>query len=360
MPCRGLRKASENTPPAGAAGIVESATVQVWPRSREWKIRDALPPEASQTSRPPAVTRQVPLAAKPNSPSNAAGIPAGSTKLVEGPEALAYNTVDGTTTTYFACVKPEGPHIQFAQGTADSHLDGFGVGGTFIGYTRVATARPGAYYVTDAATGTTSLPRDLSSPSIGEDGDVAGYPRYGRGLSYYSKDAKYPQILDLLPTAADLTVARGHVTFSQGTRGFDVDTQQDPLADLPHERQACKTLTKKQAKQAKGEGSGTPHLFGQIVVDQFRSCAWGSLELTYHTPLSASGRAALVGSAAETLSKVKTKLPKSTAFVAKDADGRTLSLITGGVLIQLRSSAGKPASTKALVRAMRHVVARLT
>ena len=40
-----------------------------------WKTRAAAPPLAIQASWSPAVTRQVPLAAKPNSPSSAGGIP---------------------------------------------------------------------------------------------------------------------------------------------------------------------------------------------------------------------------------------------------------------------------------------------
>jgi hypothetical protein len=290
-----------------------------------------------------------------------AGIPAGATKLVEGPEALAYNTFDGEIATYFACVKPTGEHVKFGAGSADFHFDRFGVAGHFIGYKTVSIGRPGAYYLVDAGTGTTSPPRDLDDPSIGTDGDLAGYPHYGTGLSYYAKDAENRQIIDLLPNATDVEVTPGHVTFSQGTGGFDIDTTQPPLAHLEHEKQACKTLTKRQAKQAKGSGDGAAVLAQQLYIDKFRSCSWRSLELTYREPLSKSGRAALVGSAVEGLTRVKSpKLPKTAAFVEKDDSGRMLSLIKGGVLIQLRSSATKPASTKALVAAMRHVVSSLT
>src|SRR4051794_32362442 len=73
-PSRGLRNASENTPPASAGGIGAATAVQVRPPSREWNTRAAPPPLANHASRP-LVTRQVPLAANANSPATAGGIP---------------------------------------------------------------------------------------------------------------------------------------------------------------------------------------------------------------------------------------------------------------------------------------------
>jgi hypothetical protein len=85
-PSRGLRNASENTPPASAAGIGAPATLQVTPPSREWNTREAPPPPANQASRPPLVTRHVPLAANANSPATAGGIPpSGSTCQLRPP-----------------------------------------------------------------------------------------------------------------------------------------------------------------------------------------------------------------------------------------------------------------------------------
>ena len=70
------RTAREKIPPASLRTIGVSTTDQVRPRSVVWKTRAAVPPPAIQASCSPAVTRQVPLAAKPNSPSSAGGIPA--------------------------------------------------------------------------------------------------------------------------------------------------------------------------------------------------------------------------------------------------------------------------------------------
>ena len=71
-----LRTASEKIPPASLRTTGVSVTDQVFPRSTEWNTRAAAPPPAIQASSLPAVTRQVPLAAKPNSPSSAGGMPA--------------------------------------------------------------------------------------------------------------------------------------------------------------------------------------------------------------------------------------------------------------------------------------------
>ena len=63
-------------PPAGALATGVSATSHVRPRSSEWKTRETTsPPVPNQASRPPAVSRHVPLAAKPNSPGSASGMP---------------------------------------------------------------------------------------------------------------------------------------------------------------------------------------------------------------------------------------------------------------------------------------------
>ena len=79
--------ASENTPPAAVAGIGASTTVQVSPPSLEWKIRDAAPPEAKYACRS-MIVRQVPLAAKPNSPSTAGGIPVRLTTSQDFPRSV--------------------------------------------------------------------------------------------------------------------------------------------------------------------------------------------------------------------------------------------------------------------------------
>ena len=78
-PSRGLRNASENTPPAAAAGMGAAVTVQERPPSLDRNTREAPPPLANHASRP-LVTRHVPLAANANSPATAGGMPAsGST-----------------------------------------------------------------------------------------------------------------------------------------------------------------------------------------------------------------------------------------------------------------------------------------
>ena len=59
----GDRKASENTPPAATAGIGAAATVQLSRPSRGGRRAMAPPPLPNRASRPPSVTRQVPLAA---------------------------------------------------------------------------------------------------------------------------------------------------------------------------------------------------------------------------------------------------------------------------------------------------------
>jgi hypothetical protein len=86
-PSRGLRNASENTPPASAAGIGAATTVQLRPPSREWKTREAPPPLPNQASRAPLVTRQVPLAANPNSPATAGGMPRLDSTRQERPQS---------------------------------------------------------------------------------------------------------------------------------------------------------------------------------------------------------------------------------------------------------------------------------
>jgi hypothetical protein len=50
-------------------------------------MRAAPPPDASHAWRAPAVTRQVPLAANPNSPGLAAGMPFESTTCHEAPRS---------------------------------------------------------------------------------------------------------------------------------------------------------------------------------------------------------------------------------------------------------------------------------
>ena len=84
------RKASAKTPRAGSpAGIGVSVAVQVSPRSAECSTRArAAPPVASQTSRGPELTRHWPLAAKPASPSCAAGMP-GVRQHLPGAAAVA-------------------------------------------------------------------------------------------------------------------------------------------------------------------------------------------------------------------------------------------------------------------------------
>ncbi len=58
----------------------------------EWKTREAVPPEAIQASLMPAVTTQVPLAAKPNSPSLAFGMPDGLAFFQVSPASLVMIT----------------------------------------------------------------------------------------------------------------------------------------------------------------------------------------------------------------------------------------------------------------------------
>src|SRR5262249_33698989 len=74
-PSRGVRNASENTPPPAAdAGIGASVTVHVPPPSREGNTRDAPTPLANQASRP-LVTSHVPRAANAASSGSAGGLP---------------------------------------------------------------------------------------------------------------------------------------------------------------------------------------------------------------------------------------------------------------------------------------------
>lgn len=71
------RTARAKMPAAGPLATGVENTDQVRPASVEWKTRErAPPPDAIQASRRPEVTRQVPDAAKANSPGSAAGIPA--------------------------------------------------------------------------------------------------------------------------------------------------------------------------------------------------------------------------------------------------------------------------------------------
>src|SRR5882757_9862493 len=62
-----------------------SATVHDRPRSREWNTRADEPPPLAIQASGPDVTRHVPEAANPNSPGNAAGIPAGDTTVHDRP-----------------------------------------------------------------------------------------------------------------------------------------------------------------------------------------------------------------------------------------------------------------------------------
>ena len=79
-------------PPASLRTTGVSVAVQLTPRSVVWKTRAAVPPLAIQASALPAVIRQVPLAAKPNSPSIAGGIPAGLRVVHDRPPLLVVMT----------------------------------------------------------------------------------------------------------------------------------------------------------------------------------------------------------------------------------------------------------------------------
>src|SRR5689334_11034054 len=85
-------------PALGPLGIGVPVTRQVRPKSRELKTRAADPPPVAKKAWPAAwvadragaETRQVPLAAKANSPSRAAGIPvSGSTDQERPPSRVA-------------------------------------------------------------------------------------------------------------------------------------------------------------------------------------------------------------------------------------------------------------------------------
>src|SRR3954451_21605355 len=72
-------------PALGPLGIGESTTDQCRPRSAEVNTREVAPPPEAKKARPPDETRQVPLAAKANSPSRAGGMPAGEVTRHERP-----------------------------------------------------------------------------------------------------------------------------------------------------------------------------------------------------------------------------------------------------------------------------------
>src|SRR5690348_16934908 len=75
-------------PALGPLGIGVLVTDQCSPRSAEVKTRDEEPPPEAKNAFPPADTRHVPLAAKANSPSSAAGIPADGSTCHERPPSL--------------------------------------------------------------------------------------------------------------------------------------------------------------------------------------------------------------------------------------------------------------------------------
>src|SRR5690606_11540054 len=79
---RGFRNATAKTPALSllASGVVD--TVQVCPRSAEWKTRASSPPPlAIHASRLPATARHCPLAEKPYSFGSAGGMPSDGTML---------------------------------------------------------------------------------------------------------------------------------------------------------------------------------------------------------------------------------------------------------------------------------------
>src|SRR3954453_7988825 len=75
-------------PALGPLGIGVLVTDQCSPRWAEVKTRDDEPPPDAKNALPPDATRHVPLAAKANSPSSAAGIPAEGSTFHERPPSL--------------------------------------------------------------------------------------------------------------------------------------------------------------------------------------------------------------------------------------------------------------------------------
>ncbi|CAI6338641.1 unnamed protein product [Periconia digitata] len=74
MPCFPSRKRTEKTPAAGPPAMDVLLTFQSCPSPLQYTRPGSTPPEATY-HRPAAASIHVPEAAKPNSPSSAAGIP---------------------------------------------------------------------------------------------------------------------------------------------------------------------------------------------------------------------------------------------------------------------------------------------